>query len=104
MTSGCESSEDYLEAILVIRAERGFCRNVDIAERMGVTKAMATFLSQSLMEAVDRDVRLAQGGLETNCAWVFISIIVIYIPITDKFLIPTQLLYLCMTCSLARFI
>lgn len=24
-----ESSEDYLEAILVIRAERGFCRNVD---------------------------------------------------------------------------
>ena len=42
-----ESSEDYLEAILVIRAERGFCRNVDIAERLGVsgpsvTKALAS--------------------------------------------------------------
>ena len=33
-----ESSEDYLEAILVIRAERGFCRNVDIAERLGVCR------------------------------------------------------------------
>ena len=30
-----ESSEDYLEAILVIRAERGCCRNADIAERPG---------------------------------------------------------------------
>ena len=35
MTSGRESSEDYLEAILVIRRERGWCRNVDIAERLG---------------------------------------------------------------------
>ena len=46
-----ESSEDYLEAILVIRAERGFCRNVDIAERLGVsrpsvTKALAGLSSQ----------------------------------------------------------
>lgn len=31
---GRESSEDYLEAILVIRRLRGSCRNVDIAERM----------------------------------------------------------------------
>lgn len=38
MTSGRESSEDYLEAILVIRRERGWCRNVDIAERLGVTR------------------------------------------------------------------
>lgn len=35
MTSGRESSEDYLEAILVIRREHGWCRNVDIAERQG---------------------------------------------------------------------
>lgn len=33
-----DSSKDYLEAILAIRAERGRCRNVDIAEHMGVTK------------------------------------------------------------------
>ncbi|HIR43622.1 MAG TPA: metal-dependent transcriptional regulator, partial [Candidatus Aphodovivens avicola] len=37
-----ESSEDYLEAILRIRSERGSCRNVDIAERLGVSKASVT--------------------------------------------------------------
>lgn len=62
-----ESSEDYLEAILVIRAERGFCRNVDIAERVGVsrpsvTKAPANLSSQLLVEVVDRDVRLTPEG------------------------------------------
>ena len=39
---GRESSEDYLEAILVIRRLRGSCRNVDIAERMGVAKPSVT--------------------------------------------------------------
>lgn len=68
-TPTTESSEEYLEAIYVIRAERGFCRNVDIAERLGVsrpsvTKALANLSSQSLVEVVDRDVRLSQRGLE----------------------------------------
>ncbi len=63
-----ESSEDYLEAIFVIRAERGFCRNADIAERLGVTrpsvtKALAGLSSRSLVEVVGRDVRLTQKGL-----------------------------------------
>lgn len=39
---GRESSEDYLEAILVIRRLRGSCRNVDIAERLGFSKASVT--------------------------------------------------------------
>ena len=63
-----ESSEDYLEAILVIRRLRGSCRNADIAERLGVTrpsvtKALAGLSSRSLVEVVDRDVRLTQRGL-----------------------------------------
>lgn len=62
-----ESSEDYLEAILVIRAERGFCRNADIAERLGVTrpsvtKALAGLSSRSLVEVASRDVRLTEEG------------------------------------------
>lgn len=62
-----ESSEDYLEAILVIRAERGFCRNADIAERLGVTrpsvtKALAGLSSRSLVEVAGRDVRLTPEG------------------------------------------
>lgn len=62
-----ESSEDYLEAILVIRAERGSCRNADIAERLGVTrpsvtKALAGLSFRSLVEVAGRDVRL-------TCIW-----------------------------------
>lgn len=67
MTSGRESSEDYLEAILVIRRERGWCRNVDITERLGVTrpsvtKALAGLSSRSLVEVAGRDVRLTSEG------------------------------------------
>ena len=64
---GRESSEDYLEAILVIRRLRGSCRNVDIAERMGVakpsvTKALGNLARRGLAEVVDRDVRLTAAG------------------------------------------
>lgn len=62
-----KSSEDYLEAILAIRRERGFCRNVDIAERLGVskasvTKALGNLARRGLAEVVDRDVRLIAAG------------------------------------------
>lgn len=62
-----KSSEDYLEAILAIRRERGFCRNVDIAERLGVskasvTKALGNLARRGLAEVVDRDVRLTAAG------------------------------------------
>ena len=64
---GRESSEDYLEAILVIRRLRGSCRNVDIAERMGVakpsvTKALGNLARRGLAEVVDCDVRLTAAG------------------------------------------
>ena len=62
-----KSSEDYLEAILVIRRLRGSCRNVDIAERMGVakpsvTKALGNLARRGLAEVVGRDVRLTEEG------------------------------------------
>lgn len=62
-----DSSEDYLEAILVIRRERGCCRNVDIAERLGfskasVTKALGNLARRGLAEVADRDVRLTEEG------------------------------------------
>ena len=62
-----ESSEDYLEAILVIRRLRGSCRNVDIAEHTGVTKpsvtkALGNLVRKGLVEVVDRDVRLTAIG------------------------------------------
>ena len=37
-----ESAENYLEAILRIRSERGSCHNVDIACLLGYSKANVT--------------------------------------------------------------
>lgn len=63
----CESAEDYLEAILRIRSERGSCRNVDIAERLGVskasvTKALGNLARRGLAEVVCHDVLLTEEG------------------------------------------
>ena len=55
-----ESSEDYLETILVIRRLRGFCRNVDMAERMGVTKALSNLGAAGLVRMFGHDVRLTE--------------------------------------------
>ena len=62
-----KSYEDYLEAILVIRTERGSCRNVDVAEFLGVTKpsvtkALANLTCEGLVSVVGYDVRLTSGG------------------------------------------
>ena len=60
-----KSSEDYLEAILVIRRERGHCRNIDIAERLGfskasVTKALSNLGAAGLVRMFGHDVRLTE--------------------------------------------
>lgn len=62
-----ESSEDYLEAILAIRTERGRCRNVDLAEHMGVTKsgvtkALSNLGAAGLVRMFGHDVRLTDEG------------------------------------------
>ncbi len=62
-----ESSEDYLEAILVIRRLRGSCRNVDIAERLGrskpsVTKALSNLAAAGLVRMSGHDVLLTEEG------------------------------------------
>lgn len=45
-----ESQEDYLEAILVLRDIHGYCRNVDIAKHLGVTKPSVTNEVSNLSE------------------------------------------------------
>lgn len=62
-----KSSEDYLEAILVIRRLRGSCHNVDIAERLGrskpsVTKALSNLGAAGLVQMSGHDVRLTEKG------------------------------------------
>lgn len=45
-----ESSEDYLEAILMLRNEKGYARSVDIAARLNVTKPSVSFAMKRLRE------------------------------------------------------
>ena len=57
-----KSSEDYLEAILVIRRLRGSCRNVDIAERLGFSKASVTKALGNLARKGRVEVVLTAAG------------------------------------------
>lgn len=45
-----ESAEDYLEAILRLREEKGYARSVDIALLLGVTKPSVSFAMKKLRE------------------------------------------------------
>ena len=45
-----ESSEDYLEAILMLSRQHGSARSVDIAARLGVSKPSVSFAMKKLRE------------------------------------------------------
>ncbi len=62
-----KSSEDYLEAILVIRRLRGSYRNVNIAERLGRSKPSVT-KALSNLAATGHDVRLTEEGERVTSA------------------------------------
>ncbi|MBQ7703727.1 MAG: metal-dependent transcriptional regulator [Firmicutes bacterium] len=46
-----KSSEDYLEAMLMLKEERGFIRSVDIAEHLGVSKPSVSIAVKKLKES-----------------------------------------------------
>ena len=53
-----QSSEDYLEAILMITKEKGTCRSVDVANKLGFRKssvsvAMAKLAAEGFIEKTD---------------------------------------------------
>ncbi len=45
-----KSSEDYLEAMLMLREERGYIRSIDVAEKLGVTKPSVSYATKRLRE------------------------------------------------------
>ena len=63
-----ESAEDYLEAILRLREQKGFVRSVDIAALLGVTKPSVSFAMKKLREngyitmAEDNLITLTEAG------------------------------------------
>lgn len=58
-----ESAEDYLEAILRLREEKGQVRSVDIAQLLGVTKPSVSFAMKRLRE--NEYIRMDQDSLIT---------------------------------------
>lgn len=65
-----ESSEDYLEAMLMLREEKGYIRSIDVAEKLGVTKPSVSYATKRLREngyitmEPDGLITLTSSGLE----------------------------------------
>jgi Mn-dependent DtxR family transcriptional regulator len=65
-----KASEDYLEAMLMMKERHGYIRSVDIAEELGVTKPSVTYATTRLREngyiAMDKDklITLTDSGME----------------------------------------
>ena len=64
-----KSSEDYLEAMLMIKEKRGFVRSIDVANMLGVTKPSVSYATKRLREngyiSMDPDgfITLEESGL-----------------------------------------
>lgn len=65
-----ESSEDYLETILMLKERKGYVRSVDVANELEFTKASVSVAMKKLRESgyvqVDADggLSLTQAGLD----------------------------------------
>ena len=65
-----ESSEDYLEAMLMMKEQHGYIRSIDIAEELGVTKHSVSYATKWLREngyiTMDKDglITLTDSGME----------------------------------------
>ena len=46
-----KTAEDYLEAMLMLKEEKGYIRSVDVAEHLGVTKPSVTYTTKRLRES-----------------------------------------------------
>jgi len=65
-----KASEDYLEAMLMLREEHGYIRSIDIATLLGVTKPSVSYATRRLREngyiTMDNDglITITDKGLE----------------------------------------
>ncbi len=65
-----ESAENYLETILVIHNEKGYCRCIDISNKMGFSKPSVSVYMKNLREdgyvSIDNngDITLTDKGLD----------------------------------------
>ena len=65
-----KSSQDYLEAMLMMQQEHGYIRSIDVAEHLGVTKPSVSYATKRLREngyiEMDKDglITLTDSGME----------------------------------------
>lgn len=65
-----ESSEDYLEAMLMMKEQHGYIRSIDIAAELGVTKPSVSYATKRLREngyiTMDKEglITLTDKGME----------------------------------------
>ena len=48
-----ESKEDYLETILMVQEQQGYCRSIDVASCLGFTKASVSIAVKKLEQSKD---------------------------------------------------
>ena len=46
-----KSAEDYLEAMLMLKEERGYVRSIDVASKLNVTKPSVSYATKRLRES-----------------------------------------------------
>ena len=65
-----KSSEDYLEAMLMMKEQHGYIRSIDVAEHLHVTKPSVSYATKRLREngylTMDKDglITLTHPGME----------------------------------------
>ena len=65
-----KSSEDYLEAMLMMGKQHGYIRSIDVAEQLGVTKPSVSYATKRLRESghitmePDGHIILTESGFE----------------------------------------
>lgn len=65
-----KTTEDYLEAMLMMKEKNGYIRSIDVAEHMGVTKPSVSYTVKRLREngfltmADDGEITLTPSGMK----------------------------------------
>lgn len=67
-----ESAEDYLEAILILKQEKGIVRSIDVARYLGFTKPSVS-RAMSLLRQNDYVIMEPDGALELTKAGLSIA-------------------------------
>lgn len=73
MPKSKQSMEDYLEAILMIKEKKGYCRSIDVANKLGYSKPSVSIAVAKLRQEGYLEEKSTDGHLELTAAGVEIA-------------------------------